>query len=505
MENTDASTFKETIDRNMNSNNESTNTSTNNSAYDDDNNNDNFYQDNNNNTGYNNYSNRGYNNNNSQRRDRDSNYQQRQSSYRRNNNNSQDYSGKPYQPRIHEIFQDELKPYESTTEIADEDKIVPVTDFENMGLNENLYRGIISYGFEKPTLVQSYGIPLFDKKRDTIIQSQSGTGKTATFLMGALNKINVNEFGCQVIVIAPTRELAKQISSACTNLSCYTKIKTLLCVKEKTMIPYNQIKGVLHHNPCIVIATPGKLCSFLKNSIISTNKLKCLILDEADELLSSGFINTIKEIYCMTPETSRTYLLSATMSQNFISITQKFMRDPIIHVLKPEQLTLEGIKQYYFWLKNNDAKFNFLLDIYDKLSISQSIIYVNSANTAKELEYRLNDENFATSIIYGALSVEERDQVMKNFRSGKSRILVSTDLLSRGIDVQQIAVVINYELPFDGQLDSYIHRIGRSGRFGRKGTAINFVTDRDMYKIEKIEKIYKTQILPLPNDIENIL
>jgi len=406
--------------------------------------------------------------------------------------------------KAYEEYQQELRPYEKKEDDSKED-IEPICDFEQMGLNENLFRGIISYGFEKPTPVQQYAIQLFTKDKDMIIQSQAGTGKTATFLIGALNKINEAENGCQVIIIAPTRELAKQIQSVAVSLSCYTKINIVLCTKEKVLVSHNEIRSKMQNSPCVVIATPGKLCYFLQRNIISTYKLKLLIMDEADQLLGKDFVSTIQEIYGMTPDTSKTCLFSATMSEGFIKITKKFMREPLIRILKPEELTLDGIKQYYYWVKNNDSKFYYLLDIYDKLSISQSIIYVNSANMAKELQYRLNEEKFTTSIIYGALSVEDRNNVMKNFRSGKSRILISTDLLSRGIDIQQIAVVINYELPFDNQLDSYLHRIGRSGRFGRKGTAINFVTDRDKYKIDKIEKLYLTTINKMPNNIEEVL
>jgi len=401
-------------------------------------------------------------------------------------------------------IQEELVPYEKK-DTENEEEIKPILDFEKMDLKQNLLRGIINYGFDKPTSVQAHGIQLFKKDKDLIIQSQSGTGKTATFLIGALNEVNEEVNGCQVIIIAHTRELAHQIKNTADSLSQHMKIRIVLCTKEKTLPSYNYIGNLVKNNPCIVIATPGKLCYFLNKAIIPTDKLKLLIMDEADELLSSGFISTIKEIYETTPTNSKICLFSATMSKGFIDITEKFMKNPIMHILKSDELTLDGIKQYYCWLKNNDDKFYYLLDIYDKLSISQSIIYVNSAKVAKDLQYRLTKENFTTSIIYGALSVEDRNSVMKNFRAGKSRILISTDLLARGIDIQQIAIVINYELPFDGQLDSYIHRIGRSGRFGRKGSAINFVTDRDIYKIDKIEKIYKTTIYKIPNNIEEIL
>jgi translation initiation factor 4A len=448
-------------------------------------------------------------------RERNNNYY-RDRTHNNNGNREDNNDGNRYEHRVnnprreefdkaYEEYQNELKPYEKKEEDDSENNVEPILDFEAMGLNENLYRGIVCYGFEKPTPVQQYAIQLFTKDKDLIIQSQAGTGKTATFLIGAINKINEDEIGVQVIIIAPTRELAKQIQTVALSLSCYTKTKIVLCTKEKVMIPHNQIRSQVQTSPCMIIATPGKLCYFLKRGIISAQKLKLLIMDEADQLLSNDFIGTIKEIYSLTPDTSKTCLFSATMSEGFIKITKNFMQDPLIRILKPEELTLEGIKQYYYWVKSNDCKFNYLLGIYDKLSISQSIIYVNSANMAKELQYRLNEEQFTTSIIYGALSVEERNNVMKNFRSGKSRILISTDLLSRGIDIQQIAVVINYELPFDNQLDSYLHRIGRSGRFGRKGTAINFVTDRDRYKIDKIEKIYLTRIDKMPDNIGDIL
>jgi translation initiation factor 4A len=188
-----------------------------------------------------------------------------------------------------------------------------------------------------------------------------------------------------------------------------------------------------------------------------------------------------------------------------MNISKKMMPNPIVHVLKPEELTLDGIKQYYINVEKNYYKFDTLCELYDKLLVSQSIIYVNSKNAAMTLRDLLLKKGHTISVIHGGLRTDERNSVMKQFRSGKTRILISTDLLSRGIDIQQISIVINYELPHEKQLDSYVHRIGRSGRFGRKGVAINFVTDRDIQKVMEIQKIYCTVIEEMPANVSEIL
>jgi translation initiation factor 4A len=253
----------------------------------------------------------------------------------------------------------------------------------------------------------------------------------------------------------------------------------------------------LRKNPHIIIGTPGRVLDMIHKRYINVSTLKMLILDEADELLSHIFITQIYDIFQNLPPKIQVCLFSATMNESFFSITKKFMRDPVKILVKTEELTLEGIKQFYIDIEKNDFKYETLCDIYANISISQSIIYCNSIKIVDIISNKLNNDNFSVACIHGNMNQSERNTVLKEFRDGKSRVLISTDLLSRGIDIQQISIVINYDVPKN--VDNYIHRIGRSGRYGRKGVAINFVTHNDIEQLRSIEKYYNTDIPELPN------
>jgi len=234
----------------------------------------------------------------------------------------------------------------------------------------------------------------------------------------------------------------------------------------------------------------------LNKNYIKRKSIKMLILDEADELLSRIFVNQIYDIFRSLSNDIQVGLYSATMTPDFFKLANQFMRDPIKVLVKNDELTLEGIKQYYIDLDKNEYKYETLCDLYSLITASQSIIYCNSRRIVEILTTRLTENDFAVSSIHGEMTQKERNVIMEEFRSGISRVLISTDLLARGIDIQQISIVINYDIP--QSIDSYIHRIGRSGRYGRKGMAINFVTNYDKCKITELEQYYATQILPLP-------
>tara|TARA_B110000238_G_C16110893_1_gene432636 strand:- start:750 stop:1907 length:1158 start_codon:yes stop_codon:yes gene_type:complete len=366
-------------------------------------------------------------------------------------------------------------------------------NFEDMGLKEDLIRGIYSYGYEKPSEIQKRAILPIIEKKDIIAQAQSGTGKTATFTIGMLQSLDLNSNTSQVLILSHTRELSIQIHSVIKNISKFMKIDINLSVGG---ISIGDNIESLRRNPKVIIGTPGRVLDMMQKQYINKNTLKMLILDEADELLSHIFINQIYDIFQnLTPEI-QVCLFSATMNEGFFNITKKFMRDPIKILVKNEELTLEGIKQYYINVERNENKYDTLCDIYSNISISQSIIYCNSIKIVEILSNRLNNDNFSVSCIHGNMNQVERNSIIKDFRDGKSRVLISTDLLSRGIDIQQISVVINYDIPKN--IDSYIHRIGRSGRYGRKGIALNFATLPDLEKIKHIEEFYNTYIPELP-------
>ena len=366
--------------------------------------------------------------------------------------------------------------------------------FEDMNIKEKLLRGVFAYGYEKPSYIQSKAIVPFIEGNDVIAQAQSGTGKTATFSISLLQKIDENVNETQAIVLSHTRELALQIKNVIKNLASYMNISINLSVGG-TMIKNNVDE--LKRRPHIVIGTPGRVLDMLNKNHISKNSLRMLILDEADELLSHIFLSQIHDIFRLLPNDIQVGLYSATMTPDFFKLSNNFMRDPIKILVKNDELTLEGIRQYYIDLEKNDFKYDTLCDLYSMISVSQSIIYCNSRRIVEILNNKLTNDDFSVSMIHGDMPQTERNKIMDDFRNGVSRVLISTDLLSRGIDIQQVSIVINYDVP--QSVDNYIHRIGRSGRFGRKGVSINFVTEYDKSKIEELEKYYSTQIMPLPN------
>lgn len=365
--------------------------------------------------------------------------------------------------------------------------------FEDMDLKENLLRGIFAYGYEKPSMIQQKAIVPFISGGDIIAQAQSGTGKTATFSISLLQRLNENEDSMQAIILSHTRELALQIHTVITNISKFLNIRINLSVGG-TQIRDNIEE--LNQNPHIIIGTPGRILDMLNKNYIKRKSIKMLILDEADELLSRIFVNQIYDIFRSLSNDIQVGLYSATMTPDFFKLANQFMRDPIKILVKNDELTLEGIKQYYIDLDKNEYKYETLCDLYSLITASQSIIYCNSRRIVEILTTRLTENDFAVSSIHGEMTQKERNVIMEEFRSGISRVLISTDLLARGIDIQQISIVINYDIP--QSIDSYIHRIGRSGRYGRKGMAINFVTNYDKCKITELEQYYATQILPLP-------
>ena len=377
---------------------------------------------------------------------------------------------------------------------------IEVNSFEDLNLKENLLRGIYSYGYEKPSAIQQKAILPFTDGHDVIAQAQSGTGKTATFSIGMLQNIDERQDEIQALILAHTRELALQILNVIKNLSEYMNLRFNLCVGG-TMIRDN-IDELLK-NPQIVIGTPGRVLDMINKKALNTRNLKVLVIDEADEMLSKIFSNQIYDIFRFLPNSIQVGLFSATMTDEFFKLSNCFMRDPVKLLIKNEELTLEGIKQFYINVEKNDHKFDTLCDIYEACSISQTIIYANSKRGVEEISRRLNDNNFSIASIHGEMSQDERNKIMEEFRNGQSRILISTDLLSRGIDVQQVSLVINYDIP--NNIESYIHRIGRSGRYGRKGVAINFVTGYDYKKMEEIEKFYSTQVDELPTNFREML
>lgn len=372
--------------------------------------------------------------------------------------------------------------------------------FDDMSLDSDLIKGIYCHGFEKPSFIQQRAIVPLTNGKDVIAQSQSGTGKTATFLIGSIQKLKKDVMKTQILILSPTRELSQQIFSVLESLSSKMSITKYLLIGGKNI---SQDFVELDKCPQIVIGTPGRVFDMLKRYVLRTDHINLVILDEADEMLSRGFKDQIYEIFQYISKQCQVGLFSATMTTDALELTKRFMRDPVEILVKNEQLTLEGIKQYYIALDCESWKFDALCDLYSSISVAQAIIYCNSKRKTSWVKDRLIANGFTVESIHGDMKQQEREDILSGFRAGKCRILLATDIIARGIDVQQVSLVINYDVPRYREV--YIHRIGRSGRFGRKGVAINFVTKDDLRNMRDIEQFYHTTVEELPADLSSVM
>ncbi|KAL3610780.1 hypothetical protein D5086_001800 [Populus alba] len=358
------------------------------------------------------------------------------------------YDAKQYDAKMNDLLandgQDFFTMYEEVFET-----------FDSMGLQENLLRGIYAYGFEKPSAIQQRGIVPFCKGLDVIQQAQSGTGKTATFCSGILQQLDYGLVQCQALVLAPTRELAQQIEKVMRALGDYLGVKVHACVGGTSV---REDQRILQAGVHVVVGTPGRVFDMLRRQSLRPDYIKMFVLDEADEMLSRGFKDQIYDIFQLLPSKVQVGVFSATMPPEALEITRKFMNKPVRILVKRDELTLED---------------------------------------------KMRGRDHTVSATHGDMDQNTRDIIMREFRSGSSRVLITTDLLARGIDVQQVSLVINYDLPT--QPENYLHRIGRSGRFGRKGVAINFVTSDDDRMLFDIQKFYNVVIEELPSNVADLL
>lgn len=382
---------------------------------------------------------------------------------------------------------------------TEESTVQIFNSWDDLDLNADLLRGIYGYGFEKPSPIQSKAIYPIKEGKDLIAQAQSGTGKTATFTVGALSRIDIKDNSNQVLILAPTHELAQQITSVINGLS-----SMMTGIRVKTVIGGSSIDDdaseMRENPPHIIVGCPGRVFDMIRRRNINANKLRLVILDEADEMLSSGFKEQIYNIFKYLNKNVQIALFSATLPNNIFSITDKFMRNPVKICIKAESLTLEGIKQYYVAVDDDRAKYLTLKDLYQHISVAQCIIYANSVKRVIDLYEAMMEDGFPVCCLHSNMDKSEREKAFKDFRCGNARVLISSNVTSRGIDIQQVSVVINFDLPRD--IHNYLHRIGRSGRWGRKGTGINFITRRDIGKMKEIEGYYATQIQELPGNFQ---
>jgi translation initiation factor 4A len=370
-----------------------------------------------------------------------------------------------------------------------------VNSWDEFDMDALVLRGIYSFGYEKPSPIQRKAIlPMIDG-RDMIAQAQSGTGKTGTFSIGTLNLVDPTQAVTQAIILSPTRELTKQSANVVSSIGTFVDGLRVQILVGGTST-FDDMQKLKEQPPHVVVGCPGRTYDMIKRGHLRTDNVKLMVLDEADEMLSHGFKDQMYQMFQQLNSTCQIALFSATMPPDIESLSQKFMRDPVKILVKSEMLTLEGIQQHYIALDNDGLKFDTLKDLYNSLSVSQCIIYCNSTERVEDLYEAMIQDDFSVSRIHSGMTREERDAAYEDFKSGRNRVLISSNVTARGIDVQQVSVVINFDVP--KCVHTYLHRIGRSGRWGRKGTGINFVTKFDIKYLKQIEEHYSTQITELP-------
>lgn len=381
------------------------------------------------------------------------------------------------------------------------DSSFEIKEWDQIEMDNNILRGIYSHGFEKPSPIQQKAIKPILLKKDIIAQAQSGTGKTAAFTIGALSILDLTNPSTQVLILSPTRELSIQTANVVTSIgSMMPGLKVQTYYGGSAIDDNNDFlkKNVPH----IICGCPGRVFDMLRRNKITNKTIKLFILDEADEMLSSGFKEQVYNIFQYLNSDVQVALFSATLPSQIFPIIQKIMRNPVKICVKAEQLTLEGIAQFYVAMEDDRQKYSTLKDIFSFLTLSQCIIYCNSVKRVADLYEAMCEDGFPVCCIHSNMEKIARDNAFDEFRKGKSRVLISSNVTARGIDIQQVSTVINFDIPKD--IYTYLHRIGRSGRWGRKGTGINFVTRRDIGKLKEIETYYSCEIKEMPANLEFI-
>ncbi|WP_232060093.1 DEAD/DEAH box helicase [Athalassotoga saccharophila] len=362
-------------------------------------------------------------------------------------------------------------------------------------MSENTLSALERIGVNTPTPIQSLAIPPTLKGKDVIGQAQTGTGKTFAYILPAIE--NITGDGLQILVLCPTRELALQVTG---EFKKFIDPRDVVTVYGGQEISY-QIRAIKKSK--VVVGTPGRLIDHLRRKSIKLDSIKMVVIDEADEMLNMGFIDDVGTILEEVPPQRQTLLFSATMPKPIIEITKKFQRDPILIKVPSKELTVSGIHQHYFSVKEKD-KNELLFRILDIYNPQSAMIFCNTKKTVDDLSSALKENNYLADAIHGDIKQFQRDKVMNAFKSKNVKILVATDVAARGLDIKDVEIVINYDLP--NYNEYYVHRIGRTGRMGKSGIAFTFVTSHEIYKLHEIEryagKIEKLEI-PSIEDVEN--
>jgi ATP-dependent RNA helicase DDX6/DHH1 len=397
------------------------------------------------------------------------------------------------------IEQLKLKNSEKDTRVKTED----VTNtkgmtFEDFGLDENLNLAIYEMGYEKPSPIQEEAIPLIMEGKNIIGKAKTGTGKTGAYAIPAISMIDKDDTNVQVLVIVPTRELALQTSATMKKFSAYLDLEIMsslggTSIKEDIL----RLENTVH----IIVATPGRILDLAEKGVVDLSTVKIAILDEVDKLLSTHFRPVTEQLFEYFKEDVQTLLFSATFpKESTMEFQKKYIPNPkYINLMVHDEITLKGVTQYYAYIEEKE-KLHCLNTLFSKLQINQCIIFCYSVKRVELLAKKISQLGYSCFYIHSKMAMNDRKKVFHDFKNGDSRCLVCSDLFTRGIDIPSVNVVINFDFP--QYSDTYLHRIGRSGRFGHLGLAINFITDKDKVNMFKIEKELKTKINAIPQDID---
>lgn len=361
-------------------------------------------------------------------------------------------------------------------------------NFKDFKLSNDILKTIDKLGYSKPSMVQQKVIPLILEDKDVMVKSQTGSGKTASFAIPICEKVELLEKKPQALVLSPTRELALQIKEDFKNIGRYKRIRcTAVFGKESSSIQKSQLRQRVH----VVVGTPGRTIDHIESGSLDLSKIKYVVIDEADEMLSMGFIDQIQSILRKLPKKKNMLLFSATMPEKIIEIGNKYMKNPIDVEIEDKNSNNDRIDQFYYEVDQSD-KFQLLEDIFYAKRPDSAMIFCSTRNTVEEVFNKMKDIKLPAKCFHGGMLQEDRIDVMNRFKRGEFPFLVCTDIAARGIDVDNIDYVINYDIPVE--TENYIHRIGRTGRFGKTGTAVSFITKYEHKFLESIEDKFNFNI-----------
>ncbi|XP_068772758.1 ATP-dependent RNA helicase DDX25 isoform X2 [Struthio camelus] len=396
-------------------------------------------------------------------------------------------------------------------EILQQDPTSPlfsVKTFEELPLKNELLRGIYNMGFNRPSKIQETALPMMlaHPPQNLIAQSQSGTGKTAAFVLAMLSRVNAAERYPQCLCLAPTFELALQIGRVIEKMGQFC-----VSIKVTYAIQGNRVPHGTMLEEQIVIGTPGTVLDWcFKRRVLNLKKISVFVLDEADIMIDTqGFSSQSIRIQRVLPKDCQMLLFSATFKKTVWKFATQIISNPIVIKLRQEELTLSTIRQYYFVCENRVEKYRALCNIYGSITIGQAIIFCQTRKIAEWLSLEMTEDGHQVAMLTAELTVEQRANVIQRFRDGKEKVLITTNVCARGIDVKQVTIVVNFNLPANlkkqPDFETYLHRIGRTGRFGKKGIAFNMVESRNLYLLRMIEEHFQTEIKRLdPDDMDEL-